>query len=263
MESELSMTNLHKNLEGKIALVTGGGTGIGAAIVERLASLGARVACAYNKSRASAEALTGKLAAQGKIVWLVRMDVANEAEVRDGVEAVVRHFGAPVDILVNNAGDNLQPMTVDRMDKELWDRVMAINLGGAFLCAKHCIPAMKERRSGRIVNITSISARTGGGPGSAHYVASKAGLEGFTRALAKEMAPFGVTVNGVAPGLITTPIHDRTNTPESLEKLRQTIPLARIGMPEETARVVSFLISDEASYITGEIIAVNGGLRMD
>jgi 3-oxoacyl-[acyl-carrier protein] reductase len=257
------MTDLHANLEGKVALVTGGGTGIGAAIVERLASLGARVACVYNKSRASAEALAGKLAGQGKNVWLVRMDVANEAEVRDGVAAVVGHFGASVDILVNNAGDNLQPTTVDRMDKELWDTVMAINLGGAFLCAKHCIPAMKERRIGRIINITSISARTGGGPGSAHYVASKAGLEGFTRALAKEMAPFGVTVNGVAPGLIATPIHDRTNTPESLEKLRQTIPLARIGMPEETARVVSFLASDDAAYITGEIIAINGGLRMD
>ena len=263
MKSEGSMTDLHANLEGKVALVTGGGTGIGAAIVERLAALRADVACAYNKSRASAEELAGKLTARGTSVFAVKMDVSSEAEVRTGIEAAVRHFGRPVDILVNNAGDNLQPTTVDRMDKELWDRVIAINLGGAFLCAKHCIPAMKERRSGRIVNITSISARTGGGPGSAHYVASKAGLEGFTRALAKEMAPFGVTVNGVAPGVIATPIHDRTNTPESLEKLRQTIPLARIGAPEEIARVVSFVASDDASYITGEIIAVNGGLRMD
>jgi 3-oxoacyl-[acyl-carrier protein] reductase len=191
------------------------------------------------------------------------MNVTDEDEVRGRIEEIARYFGSPVDILVNNAGDNIAPTTVDKMEKSLWDLVIGINLTGAFLCSKHCIPSMKERKSGRIVNITSISARTGGGPGSAHYVASKAGLEGFTRSLAKEMAPFGVTVNGVAPGLIYTPIHERTNTPESLEKLRQMVPLLRIGVPEETAHVVSFLASEKASYVTGEIIAVNGGMRMD
>jgi 3-oxoacyl-[acyl-carrier protein] reductase len=251
------------DLSGKVAMVTGGGTGIGAAIVERLALLGAKVACAYNKSRASAEALAEKLAEQGKSILLVKVDVTSEADVSNAVEEIARHFGSSVDILVNNAGDNIHPTTVDEMDKTLGDEVIGINLGGAFLCSKHCIPGMKINKSGRIVNITSISARTGGGPGSAHYVASKAGLEGFTRALAKEMAPFHVTVNGIAPGLIYTPIHERTNTPESLEKLRQMIPLARIGTPEETAHLVAFLASKNASYITGEIIAVNGGLRMD
>jgi 3-oxoacyl-[acyl-carrier protein] reductase len=257
------MSDLQENLQGKVALVTGGGTGIGAAIVERLALLGADVACAYNKSRASAEAVAENLARVGRAILTVKMDVASEAEVVRGIDEITRHFGAPVHILVNNAGDNINPTSVDQMEKELWDKVIAINLGGAFLCAKHCIPAMKSNKSGRIINITSISARTGGGPGSGHYVASKAGLEGFTRALAKEMAPFNVTVNGVAPGLIYTPIHERTNTPESLEKLRQMVPLARIGMPEETACLVSFLASDNAAFITGEIIAVNGGMRMD
>jgi 3-oxoacyl-[acyl-carrier protein] reductase len=251
------------DLAGKVAMVTGGGTGIGAAIVEHLALLGARVACVYNKSRVSADALAAKLAEQGKAILTVKMDVSREDEVRSGIDEIVRHFGSSIQILVNNAGDNINPTDVDQMEKELWDKVIGINLGGPFLCAKHCLPAMKSSRSGRIINITSISARTGGGPGSAHYVASKAGLEGFTRALAKEMAPFGVTVNGVAPGLIYTPIHERTNTPESLEKLRQMVPLARIGAAEETAGVVAFLACDAASYITGEIIAVNGGLRMD
>jgi 3-oxoacyl-[acyl-carrier protein] reductase len=225
--------------------------------------LGARVACVYYKSCDAADALAAKLAEQGKTILTVRMDVSQEDEVRGGIHEIVRHFGSSIQILVNNAGDNINPTAVDQMEKVLWDKVIGINLGGAFLCAKHCLPAMKSSRSGRIINITSISARTGGGPGSAHYVASKAGLEGFTRALAKEMAPFGVTVNGVAPGLIYTSMHERTNTPESLEKLRQMVPLARIGVPEETARVVSFLASDAASYITGEVIAVNGGLRMD
>jgi 3-oxoacyl-[acyl-carrier protein] reductase len=122
---------------------------------------------------------------------------------------------------------------------------------------------MKALGRGRIINITSISARTGGGSGSAHYVASKAGLEGFTRSLAKELAPFNITVNGVAPGLVHTPIHERINTPESLERLRQTIPLLRIGKPDELAQVVTFLASEDASFVTGEIVAVNGGLRMD
>jgi 3-oxoacyl-[acyl-carrier protein] reductase len=251
------------DFSGKVAMVTGGGTGIGAAIVEHLAVLGARVACVYNKSRDSADALASRLTAQGRAVFTVKMDVSQEDEVRRGIDEVVRHFGMPVQILVNNAGDNINPTPVDQMDKSIWDLVIGINLTGAFLCAKNCIPAMKSNRNGRIVNISSISARTGGGPGSAHYVASKAGLEGLTRSLAKEMAPYGVTVNAVAPGLIYTPIHERTNTPESLEKLRQMVPLGRIGAAEETARVVGFLASEAASYITGEVVAVNGGMRMD
>jgi 3-oxoacyl-[acyl-carrier protein] reductase len=124
-------------------------------------------------------------------------------------------------------------------------------------------PWYENPQRGRIINITSISARSGGGPGAAPYAAGKAGLEALTRAMAKELAPFNITVNAVAPEVIDTAIHERFNTPESLEKLRQIIPLARLGLPEEVARVVAFLASDDASYITGETIAVNGGLRMD
>jgi len=161
------------------------------------------------------------------------------------------------------AGDNIDPQPVESMTEELWDQVIGINLTGPFLLAKYCIPGMKTLGGGRIINVTSISARTGGGPGSAHYVASKAGLEGFTRSLAKELAPFNITVNGVAPGLVYTPIHERINTPESLERLRQTIPLLRISRADEVARVVTFLASEDASFMTGEIVAVNGGMRMN
>jgi 3-oxoacyl-[acyl-carrier protein] reductase len=248
---------------GKVALVTGGATGIGASIVTQLASLGASVACSYNKSRAGAEALAARLGEQGLSILPVQANVADSAEVKAAVEQSMAYFGQPVAILVNNAGDNIAPQPVETMPEELWNAVLGINLTGPFLCAKYCIPGMKALGGGRIINVSSISARTGGGPGSAHYVASKAGLEGFTRSLAKELAPFNITVNGVAPGLIYTPIHDRINTPESLERLRQNIPLLRIGAPEEIARVVSFLCSDDASFITGEIVAVNGGMRMD
>jgi 3-oxoacyl-[acyl-carrier protein] reductase len=122
---------------------------------------------------------------------------------------------------------------------------------------------MKAAGWGRIINVSSISARTGGGPGSAHYVASKGGADALTRSMAKELAPYNVTVNGIAPGVIYTPLHERTNTPEALEKLRQAIPLGRLGQPEDVAGCVAFLASDDAAYITGEIIAINGGLRMD
>jgi len=250
-------------LGGRVAMVTGGGTGIGAAIVERLVADGARVACCYHKSREAAEALAQMLAAKGGEVLPTKVDVSSSTEVKSAVEAITAHFGAPVSILVNCAGDIIATAPIEQMPEELWDKVMATNLKGAFMCARYCIPGMKTVPGGRIINISSISARSGGGPGAAHYAVSKAGLEALTRALAKELAPFNVTVNAVAPGVVYTPIHERFNTPESLEKLRQSIPLARVGSPAEVAGVVSFLASEDASYITGEIIAVNGGMRMD
>ena len=249
-------------LSGNVALVTGGATGIGAAIVERLSLLGAEVACCYNKSHVAAESLADKLKESGKDVFPVKVDVSNSGEVRSAVESIAEHFGRPVTILVNNAGDIIAEAPIDEMDEALWDTVIGVNLKGAFLCAKYSIPGMKTAKTGRIINISSISARSGGAVGAAHYATSKGGLEALTRAIAKDVAPFNITCNAVAPGLIYTPIHERFNTPESLERLRQAIPLARIGMPEEIARVVSFLASEDASYITGEIIAVNGGMRM-
>jgi 3-oxoacyl-[acyl-carrier protein] reductase len=249
--------------EDQLVFVTGGATGIGAAVVERFAELGAAVACCYHRSRAGAEALAARLEERGLAIFLVQADVADGEQTQAAVDAAVAHFGRPIRILVNNAGDNVTPTPVETMPEEVWRQVIGINLTGPFLLAKSCIPGMKTLGSGRIINVTSISARTGGGPGSAHYVASKAGLEGFTRALAKELAPFNITVNGVAPGLIYTPIHERINTPESLERLRQTIPLLRIGAPAEIAHVVTFLASEDASFMTGEIVAVNGGMRMD
>jgi 3-oxoacyl-[acyl-carrier protein] reductase len=254
---------MEKRLTGRVALVTGGATGIGAATVERLAAEGARVACCYNKSRAGAEALVARLTAAGHDVFAVQMDVTDSESVRAGVQAVADHFGAPITILVNNAGDNINPAPVDEMEEATWDLVLDINLRGTFLCAKYAIPGMKEAGEGRIINVGSISARTGGGPGSAHYVASKGGVEALTRSMAKDLAEHGITVNAVAPGVIYTPLHERTNTPEALEKLRQAIPLKRLGEPAEVAACIAFLASDDAAYITGENIAINGGLRLD
>jgi NAD(P)-dependent dehydrogenase (short-subunit alcohol dehydrogenase family) len=246
-----------------VAMVTGGATGIGAAIVERLASEGIAVACCYNRSRAAAESLAERMRPKGTDIFLSKVDVSDGREVSATVESIAKHYGRPISILINNAGDIIESAPIEAMEEGLWDAVMDVNLRGAFLCAKHCIPGMKQARAGRIVNVSSISARSGGGPGAAHYAASKGGVEAFTRALAKELAPFRITANAVSPGVIDTPIHQRHNTPEGLERLRQLIPLQRIGLAEEVAGVVAFLVSADAAYITGEVIAVNGGMRMD
>lgn len=251
------------NLSGQLALVTGGATGIGAATVERLASDGTDVVCCYNSSRSNGEALAQRLREQGIEISLAKMDVSNSEEIRDTVAWATAHYGRTISILVNNAGDVFATAPLDEMAEELWNKVLNVNLRGAFLCAKYCIPGMKSANAGRIINISSISARTGGGPGAAHYAASKGGLEALTRAMALELAPFNITVNAVAPGVVMTPIHERTNTPESLDRLRAAIPLGRLGEPSEVAGVIAFLASKDAAYVTGEIIAVNGGKRLD
>lgn len=251
------------NLSGKVALVTGGATGLGAAIVERLAEDGAMVGCCYSKSEDKARELVQKLEAKGKKIFTVRMNLLNASEVKAGVQAIQEHFGQHIDILVNNAGDVFNGAPIDEMTEEAWDTIIGINLRGTFLCCKYCLPGMKAAKSGRIINMSSISARSGGGPGGAHYAASKGGVEAFTRALAKECGPYNITANAVSPGVVYTPMHERTNTPESLEKLRQLIPMQKLGVPDEVAGVVSFLCSEDARYVNGAIVPVNGGMRLD
>ncbi len=250
-------------LAGKVAMITGGATGIGAACVARFAALGASVACCYNKSAEAARELAESLGRRDTPIFTVKLDVASSSEVREATAQITDHFGAPVSILVNNAGDQIRTMPVAEMDEALWDRVLAVNLKGAFLCAQACLPGMQAARWGRIINMSSISARSGGGPGAAHYAASKAGLESLTRSLAKELGAFGITANAVAPGVVLTPIHERHNTPENLEQLRQTVPVLRLGEADEVAGVVAFLASDDAAYINGAVLAVNGGMRLD
>ena len=248
---------------GKVAMVTGGATGIGAAVTEKLVREGFRVACCYNSSREKALMLQEKLKEKNFSIKIFRVDVSNSESVKDCVRSISGHYGDDISILVNNAGDVISYSPVEEMSEELWDRVMSINLRGTFLCSKYCIPGMKTRRSGRIINMSSISARTGGGFGAAHYVASKGGIEALTRAMAVELAGYGICVNSISPGVIFTPFHERHSSAEKLEKSRERIPAGRIGQPEDVAGIVSFLCTEQASYITGQMIAVNGGMRMD
>jgi 3-oxoacyl-[acyl-carrier protein] reductase len=227
-----------------------------------MARQGARVAVNYCKNQIGAEQAVEAVLKAGTEGILVRADVTHQAEIQAMVEVVRKRWGH-IDILVNNAGDLIARRTLTDMTEEYWDQIMALNLKSAFLCTKAVWEEMAGRKSGCIINVTSIAARNGGGPGAAAYAAAKGGLLTYTKSLAKELAPHGIRVNGVAPGVITTPYHERHSSPELMRKFVTTIPLGRTGTAEETADVIVFLASPGARYIIGETVEVNGGMWMD
>ena len=245
------------SLKGKVALVTGGARGIGRAIAERLGGGGADLALfdILPELDAACAEMSGKLGAKVKGY---KVDVTRSAEVDAAVEQVLADFGR-LDVLVNNAGitrDNL----LMRMKDEDWDLVLAVNLKGAFLCTRAASRAMLKARAGRIVNIASVVGLMGNA-GQANYSASKAGLIGLTKSCAKEFGARGVTVNAVAPGYIKTAMTDKL-TPEQREKMLNLVPLGRLGEVADVAAAVAFLASDEAGYVTGQVLTVDGGMVM-
>ena len=249
-------------LKDQVALVTGASSGIGQATAIALAREGARVAVNYLKNAAGAEETVDTVRKAGGDAFALRADVTKSAEVRALVEATRKRWGK-IDILVNNAGDLLARRTLAEMSEEYWDQIMALNLKSAFLCVKAVWEEMAARKSGAIINVTSIAGRNGGGPGAAAYAAAKGGLLTYTKGLAKELAPYGVRVNGIAPGVIWTPYHERYSPPDMFQKYLASIPLGRAGTAEEVAEVIVFLASPAARYMTGETVEVNGGMWMD
>lgn len=247
---------------GEVAWVTGSSTGIGRAAALALAREGCRVAVHYNSSEAEAAEVVREAEALGREALAVGGDVSEPGEVRRMAGEIEARFGG-VDILVNNAGALVQRTPFKEITVELWDRVLDVNLKSVLLCSQAVLPMMERRGGGRIVNVTSVAARNGGGPGSAAYATAKAGVSNLTRAMAKELLPDGIIVNGVAPGVITTPFHDRYTPPEARRKLAGTIPAGREGKPEEVSGAVVFLASPAADYVVGEILEVNGGQLMD
>ncbi len=245
----------------EVAWVTGSSTGIGRAVAEALARQGRKVVVHYNASEDEAREVAEGISSSGGEVMLVGGDVSDAGEVGRMVGEIEDRFGR-LDVLINNAGSLIERRSLAEMTEDLWDRVMNVNLKSVYLCSQAVLPLMKRGGAGRIVNITSVAARNGGGPGSVAYATSKGGVSTLTRAMAKELVSENILVNGVAPGVITTPFHDRFTPPEVRENLKGAIPIGREGTPEETASVVAFLVSSAANYLVGEIIEVNGGQLM-
>jgi 3-oxoacyl-[acyl-carrier protein] reductase len=249
------------DLTGKVALITGASSGIGAATASVFAGLGARVAIGYHRHADGAEQVRNSIAAVGGQAICIHADVRHSADIRTMVDTAVSQLG-PIDILVNNAGSLIERMKILDVTEERWDEIMDLNLKSAVLCSQAVASSMIERKRGSIVNIVSIAGRNGGGPGAGAYATAKGGLITFTKSLAKELAPHGVRVNGVSPGVIDTPFHEVFSTPEMIRSFVAGIPLGRVGTSMECAQVIGFLASDAASYIVGETIEVNGGQLM-
>ncbi len=245
------------SLKDKVALVTGASQGIGRATALALAEAGAKVAIAARNTEKLAS-LAAEIAAAGGEALAVPMDVADAAQVKTGFQELLAKFGK-LDILVNNAAITRDTLAL-RMKLEDWDAVLRTNLTGAYLCTQQALGAMLKQRAGRIINISSVVAETGNA-GQANYVASKAGLIGLTRAIAIEVASRNITMNAIAPGFIATPMTDPLSE-ELKDKMKAMIPLGRFGADRDVATAIVFLASDEAGYITGQVLDVNGGLHM-
>jgi 3-oxoacyl-[acyl-carrier protein] reductase len=249
------------DLTGRVALVTGASSGIGAATASVLADLGAAVAVGYFHNQGGARQVMDAIVQAGGKAIAVHADVSRAQEIPPLIEQVERALG-PIDILVNNAGSLIKRQAIRELTEELWDEVLDLNLKSAAFCSRAVAPGMIERRHGAIVNVVSIAGRNGGGPGAGPYSTAKGGLIAFTKALAKELAPHGVRVNAVSPGVIDTPFHEVFSTPEMIANFVKGIPLGRVGASMECATAIAFLASDAASYIVGETLEVNGGQLM-
>lgn len=243
----------------RCALVTGGSRGIGAATAVKLAARGYDVAVSYRTQRTAAEEVAAAIQRLGARALLLQADLADPDQARDLVHKAAEGLGA-LHILVNNAG-YVQRLPWDELSLEDWDRMLRVGLTAAFVCARYAVPYMREAGYGRIVNVSSLRALTGAAHG-VHYASAKAGLLGLTKSLALALAPYGITVNAVCPGFVATDIN-REALETRGEEIRAQIPLGRVASPDEVASVIAFLCSEEAGYMTGATVSVNGGLRME
>jgi len=250
------------DLDGKRCLIVGASSGIGAAVAARFGELGMNLVIHCNANRDGAEAVAATIRAAGGKVVILAADVSEAAATEKLIDDAAAALGG-LDILVNNAGSMFGRTAIADATDEQYQQVIDLNIGGVFFASRRAAALMRDQRSGNIINTTSIAARTGGGGGAGLYGSAKGFVSTITRVLAKELAPAGVRVNAVAPGVIMTPFHERFSTPRQLEESVRSIPMGRLGTPEDCVGAYEFLASERMSgYITGQIIEVNGGQLM-
>ncbi len=251
-----------KDLAGKVILVTGASTGIGAAAARAFGAQGAQVVIHYNSSATEAEAVATDIRQRGGKALTVSADVRDSEAVARSVESVIAQCGR-IDVLINNAGSMVRREALENISDALFDEIVQINARSVVVFSRCVIPLMRKQGGGNIINVTSVAARHGGGPGALIYAASKGFVSTITHGMAKELLPDHIRVNAVAPGVIMTPFQERFTSPEQLEGFRKTIPMGRIGEPDECSGAFLYLASDQlSSYVTGQILEVNGGQYM-
>ena len=250
------------DLKGRVALVPGASTGIGAAVARAMGAQGMQVAVHYNQSEGPATEVAEAVRSAGGEALLVRADVRDSGAIRQAVAQVLQAFGG-IDVLVNNAGGLVKRVPIADFTDELFDEIMHINARSMLAFCREVVPAMRAKGGGSIINVTSVAARHGGGPGAFLYAGSKGFVSTATRGLAKELVGDRIRVNAVAPGVIETPFHDRYSTPQMLESFKATIPMGRLGTADECVGAFLYFASEALSgYVTGQIIDVNGGQYM-
>jgi 3-oxoacyl-[acyl-carrier protein] reductase len=252
-----------EDLKGRIALVTGASTGIGAAVAKAFAARGMRVAVHYNRSAGQAQEVVDAITAAGGEAFALQGDVRDSEAIRRVVRETTARWGG-LDILVNNAGSLVKRVPIAEFDDALFDEILHINARSVLAFCREVVPLMRAQgRGGSIINVSSVAARHGGGPGAYLYAGAKGFVSTATRGLAKELATERIRVNAVAPGVIQTPFHDQFSTPQMLESFKATIPMARIGDPDDCVGAFLYLASEQLSgYVTGQILEVNGGQYM-
>ena len=249
-----------EDLKGKSVLITGASTGIGAGCAIAFGGLGARVTVHFNSSEAAARSVAESVEAAGGEAFVVQGDLRKSADCERVVKSAGERFGR-IDVLINNAGALVQRVPITEITDALFDDVVDLNVRSTLMCTRHAVPFMTE--GGSIINLTSVAARHGGGPGAALYAGSKGFISTATKGLAKELVGLGIRVNAVSPGVVVTPFHEKFSTPEQLETMRKTIPMGRLGTVDECVGAFVFLASERASgYVTGQIIEINGGQFM-
>ncbi|MBP0599283.1 glucose 1-dehydrogenase [Herbaspirillum sp. LeCh32-8] len=250
------------DLAGKVVFISGASTGIGAAAARAFGAKGAHVVVHYNSSAKEAELVAADVRETGSKAITIGADVRDSNAINKAVASAVEQLGR-IDVLINNAGSLVKREPLEKVTDELFDDIIAINSRSVVAFTRAVIPIMRKQGGGNIINVTSVAARHGGGPGALIYAASKGFVSTITRGMAKELVVDKIRVNAVAPGVIVTPFHDRFSTPDQMEGFRKTIPMGRVGEPDECSGAFLYLASEQMSgYVTGQIIEVNGGQYM-